>query len=68
VGWKDAHSAVDQAELREDLGQVFELLASGAITAQIARASPRRGTGRPAYAESGSITGRPEPNRARSQR
>jgi NADPH2:quinone reductase len=48
-----------RADLREDLGQVFALLAKGEIRAQIARAFPlTEAADALRYAESGDITGK----------
>jgi NADPH:quinone reductase-like Zn-dependent oxidoreductase len=48
-----------RAELREDLGQLFRLLAAGEITAQVARAFPLTEAAEALrYAESGAVTGK----------
>jgi NADPH:quinone reductase-like Zn-dependent oxidoreductase len=48
-----------RTELREDLGQLFRLLAAGEITAQVARAFPLTEAAEALrYAESGAVTGK----------
>ena len=63
---KARHPKRFRAELRHDLGQVFALLASGAISAQVARTFPLAEAARALrYAESGGVAGKvvllPEP-------
>ena len=63
---KARHPKRFRAELRHDLGQVFGLLASGAISAQVARTFPLAEAARALrYAESGGVAGKvvllPEP-------
>jgi NADPH:quinone reductase-like Zn-dependent oxidoreductase len=60
-----------RSQLREDLGQVFALLAQGKITAQVARVfALTEAAGALRYAESGALAGkvilRPEPGPAPS--
>jgi len=56
---KARHPARYRAELREDLGQVFALLADGSITAQVARTFPLTDAGAALrYAESGGVAGK----------
>jgi NADPH:quinone reductase-like Zn-dependent oxidoreductase len=56
---KARHSDRFRAELREDLGQLFRLLAAGEITAQVARTFPLAQAAQALrYAESGAVTGK----------
>jgi NADPH:quinone reductase-like Zn-dependent oxidoreductase len=56
---KARHPERYRASLREDLGQLFRLLAAGEISAQVARAFPlSRAAEAMRYAESGAVTGK----------
>lgn len=56
---KARHRDRFRAELREDLGQLFRLLAAGEITAQVARTFPLAQAAEALrYAESGAVTGK----------
>ena len=56
---KARHPERYRSELREDLSQVFALLADGSITAQVARTFPLQEAGAALrYAESGGVAGK----------